>query len=577
MGSTVVGRLQVIVGADSAQITSDTTKIRGIVGSTMRGAQADANAASQALGAIGKPLEGLGPLLKGIQPAAAAAQNAIRAMGMETSAAVSGMTNGLSSLLAGGFTPLSIGIAAGTALLGLWAGRQSAAAEAAEKNNAALTKQVDKYADLGKQLADLQQQREASSRGTTSDVVALEQLLETARSGREDMLTYMRPTGSTGSVKERIAIVAAQQEFDQRIAQADAEIARLEHRLAVARSIAAEQARSRQVDPPAVRRPAAELPSEFLGYDGAVPQIPDYLVNIDNAAANRARRAATMPPEFLSGYTQDVPTLTDAELAIDSADAQQRRAEVQARVLAARRTLSFELAQIGRSETEQAVEAERARYAQLLEEADRYGADRTGLEQELAAKIESIRSAGRAREAGPSMQTILGDFAESEIASGLPRAFEDIARNGRDAGQAMRQFAADFAWAAARVAAQKGLLALLESAFGSTSGSTGSTGGGGSYANTSSSYGGDVGAAPAKMAQTMRSMQRQGQALGGAPRGASKGAQGGQAGNLDATIVVRPPAVIADDVMAKSSPQARAAVVYSVMQRGGRRAERSRA
>ena len=576
MGSTVVGRLQVIVGADSAQITSDTTKIRGIVGSTMRGAQADANAASQALGAIGKPLEGLGPLLKGIQPAAAAAQNAIRAMGMETSAAVSGMTNGLSSLLAGGFTPLSIGIAAGTALLGLWAGRQSAAAEAAEKNNAALTKQVDKYADLGKQLADLQQQREASARGTTADVVGVEQLLDTARKGRELMLTYGRPTGSTGSAKERIEIIAAQREFDQRIAFEDLKIARLEHQLAVARTMAAEQAQQRQVDPPAVRRPAAALPPEFLGYD-SLPQIPDYLVNIDNAAANRARRAATMPPEFLSGYTQDVPTLTDAELAIDSADAQQRRAEVQARVLAARRTLSFELAQIGRSETEQAVEAERARYAQLLEEADRYGADRTGLEQELAAKIESIRSAGRAREAGPSMQTILGDFAKSEIASGLPRAFEDIARNGRDAGQAMRQFAADFAWAAARVAAQKGLLALLESAFGSTSGSTGSTGGGGSYANTSSSYGGDVGAAPAKMAQTMRSMQRQGQALGGAPRGASKGAQGGQAGNLDATIVVRPPAVIADDVMAKSSPQARAAVVYSVMQRGGRRAERSRA
>jgi hypothetical protein len=51
---------------------------------------------------------------------------------------------------------------------------------------------------------------------------------------------------------------------------------------------------------------------------------------------------------------------------------------------------------------------------------------------------------------------------------------------------------------------------------------------------------------------------------------------GGGDGPVQVALTVRPPAVIADDVLARSSPEARAAVVGSALRRSGRRGMRAR-
>jgi hypothetical protein len=51
---------------------------------------------------------------------------------------------------------------------------------------------------------------------------------------------------------------------------------------------------------------------------------------------------------------------------------------------------------------------------------------------------------------------------------------------------------------------------------------------------------------------------------------------GGSSSDVHVALTVRPPAVIADDVMAKSSPEARAAVVASALRQSGRRGMRAK-
>ena len=50
----------------------------------------------------------------------------------------------------------------------------------------------------------------------------------------------------------------------------------------------------------------------------------------------------------------------------------------------------------------------------------------------------------------------------------------------------------------------------------------------------------------------------------------------GRDGDVHVALTVRPPAVIADDVMARASPEARAAIVGSALRRPGRRGARAR-
>jgi hypothetical protein len=56
----------------------------------------------------------------------------------------------------------------------------------------------------------------------------------------------------------------------------------------------------------------------------------------------------------------------------------------------------------------------------------------------------------------------------------------------------------------------------------------------------------------------------------------SNGANSGGEGDVHVALTVRPPAVIADEVMARSSPDARAAIVASALRRSGRRGMRPR-
>ncbi|MCG3133028.1 MAG: hypothetical protein HMLKMBBP_00114 [Planctomycetes bacterium] len=56
----------------------------------------------------------------------------------------------------------------------------------------------------------------------------------------------------------------------------------------------------------------------------------------------------------------------------------------------------------------------------------------------------------------------------------------------------------------------------------------------------------------------------------------TNGANADGEGDVHVALTVRPPAVIADEVMARSSPEARAAIVGSALRRSGRRGMRPR-
>ncbi|MCE9635812.1 MAG: hypothetical protein K8T90_08915 [Planctomycetes bacterium] len=111
MPAAVVGSLRVLLSADSAQITSDLGKARAAVketGAEIRGM----GGAGVALRAVTQEIKGVGPALRGVQQAGQIATQSLVLLGEKTAPAVSGITNALAGLVAGGFTPLGIALAA---------------------------------------------------------------------------------------------------------------------------------------------------------------------------------------------------------------------------------------------------------------------------------------------------------------------------------------------------------------------------------------------------------------------------------------------------------------------------------
>src|SRR5437773_8249855 len=107
--SAVVGQLKVLMSADSAQIVSDLGKARSAVRET-----------SGEIGAMGRiggvfkalthEVEGVGPAFEGARHATEAAKEALGLLGREASPAVSKVTNAVTGLVVGGFTPLGIAL-----------------------------------------------------------------------------------------------------------------------------------------------------------------------------------------------------------------------------------------------------------------------------------------------------------------------------------------------------------------------------------------------------------------------------------------------------------------------------------
>jgi small-conductance mechanosensitive channel len=151
--------------------------------------------------------------------------------------------------------------------------------------------------------------------------------------------------------------------------------------------------------------------------------------------------------------------------------------------------------------------------------------------------------------------TNLANVATTDLSGGVVGALDQIRLGSKTAGAAFRDFAADTMFQVARLAAQMALLRALMSAVGVIAGGVS----GGNPAGLS---------AAGNASQVSQSV-----GPGGVPNIELKSMK--LAPDVNVHLTVRPPAVIADDVAAKASPEAKAALVASAIRRPGRRGARA--
>jgi hypothetical protein len=174
----------------------------------------------------------------------------------------------------------------------------------------------------------------------------------------------------------------------------------------------------------------------------------------------------------------------------------------------------------------------------------------------------------------------MADVAVNDLSGGIAAALQDIARGTKTASQAFKDFAADFAFQVARMIEQalimKAILALFPG-LGAAGGAAGA--GAGAVAASAApaatgAHGGTwrVGGFGGLDSQLVTMKLSPGELV----RVSNGANSGGAGGDVQVALTVRPPAVIADEVLARSSPAARAAIVSSAIRRSGRRGMRAK-
>ena len=175
----------------------------------------------------------------------------------------------------------------------------------------------------------------------------------------------------------------------------------------------------------------------------------------------------------------------------------------------------------------------------------------------------------------------MADVAVNDLSGGVASALEDIARGSKTATEAFRAFAADFAFQVVRMIEQALIMKAILSLFPGLGGAAGGAAGAGTGAAAASAapapagaHGGTwrVGGFGGLDSQLVTMKLSPGELV----RVSNGANQGGGNGDVHVALTVRPPAVIADEVMARSSPDARAAIVASALRRSGRRGMRPR-
>ncbi len=278
--------------------------------------------------------------------------------------------------------------------------------------------------------------------------------------------------------------------------------------------------------------------------------------------------------------------------------------------------LAFDLAQGDRTETERRMAEYARRYEDLLEQAREYGFSTLEIERLIAegqkrireqAAADEVRDAERRRGdqtsaavSGPDLDAgfraritqlreetsgwgrlgaQIADVAVNDISGGVARALEDVARGSKSASEAFREFAANFALEVARMIQQALIMKAILSLFPGLS-SAGGAGAGGAGAGAAAApaataaHGGSfrVGGVGGLDSQLVAMKVSPGELI----RVTDGANSAGERGDVHVALTVRPPAVIADDVMARASPEARAAVVGTALRRPGRRGMRAR-
>ena len=201
-----------------------------------------------------------------------------------------------------------------------------------------------------------------------------------------------------------------------------------------------------------------------------------------------------------------------------------------------------------------------------------------GLGEGFRARISLLReeTAGWGR-----LGAQMADVAANDLSRGVADALSEIARGSKSASEAFRDFAAQFALDVARMIQQalimKAILSLFPGLSGAGSGGAGGADAGAGAASAapaaSAAHGGSfrVGGFGGLDSQLVTMKVSPGELIR-----VTDGANSRGEGDVHVALTVRPPAVIADEVMARSSPDARAAIVGTALQRPGRRGARAR-
>lgn len=594
--ATVVGHLQVLMSADSAQITSDLGKARAAVRATANEIKGMGSVGST-WSVLSREVDGLGHKLEGARHGAHAARESLALFGIEGSSGVTKVSNALVGLVSAGFTPLGLALAATTAGISLLAAESKEAEEAAarlEERHKAETKALE---DLTAAQRRLSEERAAArsvgiakETGAPSGIAQAMEGVEAAERAIREM-ERTRPSWMAQSEWMRGPL-------EQRLAEARAELDR-QRTLSLLRGEHWEPARPIVLDdseiplgeatpagqtivrPRPARRPTS--PFSTIGEDSQ--QVKD-LLREQADAAERLRRV-------------------QVESAAAAAGTSAREEELRRRIAEQEEAITAELGI--ENTTREAIVASYREELALLQglRAEKTAAAALHPEDPPARRREGLRAVddptrGDDFAAGlhARMQQIATDEARLgrvgaevadqfrfDVADGVTEGLDAIRAGTKSSSEAMNDFAANFARNTAQVLEQALILRMVGAIFGAAGGgaATASVGGSGSLSAASSEGIAASWAAGDAMAGGVVKRASAGGLDGRlvqmklSPGEVMKmtGGGGDRGGDVNVDLVVRPPAVIADEVMARASSQAKAAVIRKGMSRGGRRGVRA--
>lgn len=384
-----------------------------------------------------------------------------------------------------------------------------AAAEAIERQHAiTLAGSTAEIMDAREELAALAKQREIatqtaarlgreleSRRGSLSPVAVFDldnlkktfmeaDFLRTQLKSRAEALQQGLTVLEAEEARKRVAV--AKEEQAQKTREAEAAYAKriaMEQRLTVARAEAAAQAAD-------LASAADELESQLAEF-GASDREQEQ-ARIERERARAVERLSLFDLKYWD-KRDAIDRAARAKLALararwekDDLDQKQRADDrvsaehetLQDRLLRAEQDLSFDTAQLGRDDTERAVEEVQRRYAALIEEARQHGLDVTQLELQVAENVSAIRR-GAVQDDGPEpaaeiaattreltlMEEVAADAAQ-RLSYDLGGAFADVIQGIHHTGAEYRRFALQFiAQTAAMIVQQLALRAIMGALF----------------------------------------------------------------------------------------------------------------
>lgn len=451
---SVVGRLRALLSLESATYIADAGKARKVT----RDLETD-------MGGLTAKVRGLGPSLAGATQATSAAAQALKLVGSQASAAVTGLSNALVSLLAGGFTPIGIAVAAVTAGIALFTSGEKEAAAASDETSRAIEKHAAALRQLRTEQELLRQGKGASAaeieiRDAERALAGLRNQLFEAGAGRamsaplsetersikaqvaeqERLIASLVETvaltkenaalrkGSAGAAERETVAVERQVAAVRAIAEVTRTdpLASLRSRMSTLRGELA-RISAGDVDPLEAQRArvrAAEAQVRGVVTNRRDPNFQPlteeqqalvevlalerrYLVEIEREVALRRHAQQATEAQARAVAAAAAAAKKVEEESGDRNAAREAREAVAREVLDVERDLRFSIEQMDRDVTEARVAETQRRYDELLASAKAYGIEVVELEKLIAEEIRRVRAgaAGGAAGAPPPAST----------------------------------------------------------------------------------------------------------------------------------------------------------------------------